>query len=349
MRTGVLVYGDDPPDRLLELAGLAEDLGYDCFWHADEKFHRDPFVGLSLLAANTRRLQLGVCVTEPYARHPALIAMAIASLAELAPGRMVLGLGAGGSGFPAMGVVREHPSTALREAVGIIRALLAGETADHDGEVISFHNGRLNFDPPGQVPIVFGTRGRLLLRLAGEVADGVMMAPYASARGLHWALGSVDEGIRRTGRRPDEVERIARVDLCVSSDGASARRAVKPGIVLPLWTSYPRFDFLEALELPPVPEPLLEVLARRAYGLIAPNAYLAPDEYVRHLAVAGTLEEVTDQMVEIAGTGVDQITIKPVAPPGGSVDDVLRVFAGEVMSAVRESMSATGRSSHVAG
>jgi len=119
MRTGVLVYGDDPPNRLLELAGLAEDLGYDCFWHADEKFHRDPFVGLSLLAANTRRLQLGVCVTEPYARHPALIAMAIASLAELAPGRMVLGLGAGGSGFPAMGVVREHPSTALREAVGI--------------------------------------------------------------------------------------------------------------------------------------------------------------------------------------------------------------------------------------
>ena len=349
MRTGVLVYGDDPPDRLLERARLAEDLGYDCLWHADEKFYRDPFVGLALLASNTRRMKLGVCVTEPYARHPALIAMAIASLSELAPGRMVLGLGAGGSGFPAMGVQRQHPSTALREAVRIVRGLLAGETVDHEGRVISCRNGRLNFDPPEQAPIIFGTRGRLLLRLAGEVADGVMMAPYASSRGLGLAMNAVDEGVRRSGRRPDDVQRIARVDLCISSDAASARLAVKPGIVLPLWTSYPRFDFLALLGLPPVPDPLLEVLARRDYALIRPNAHLAPDEYVRHLAVAGTLEEVTDQMVEIAGAGVDQITIKPVASPDNSVDDVIRLFAGEVMPAVRQALSAAGRSSHVDG
>ena len=349
MRTGLLVYGGDPPHRLLELAGLAEELGYDCLWHADEKFYRDPFVGLALLAANTRRMELGVCVTEPYARHPALIAMAMASLAELAPGRMVLGLGAGGSGFPVMGVERRRPAAALRETVGIIRALLAGETVDYEGEVISCHNGRLNFDPPEQAPIVFGTRGRLLLRLAGEVADGVMMAPYASARSLGLAMASVAEGVRRSGRQPGDVQRIARVDLCISSDAAAARRAVKPGIVLPLWTSYPRFDFLDPLGLPTVPGPLVEVLARRDYSLIGPNAHLAPDEYVRHLAVAGTLEQVTRQMVEIAGAGVDQITIKPVALPGGAVDEIIRAFAAQVMPVVRQALPPAGGSSHVAG
>lgn len=349
MRTGLLVYGDDPPHRLLERARLAEELGYDCFWHADEKFYRDPFVGLAMLAANTQRMELGVCVTEPYARHPALIAMAMASLAELAPGRMVLGLGAGGSGFPAMGVERRRPAIALRETVRIIRALLAGETVDHEGEVISCRNGRLNFDPPEQAPIVFGTRGRLILRLAGEVADGVMLAPYASARSLGIAMAPVAEGVGRSGRQPGDVQRIARVDLCISSSAAAARRAVKPGIVLPLWTSYPRFGFLEPLGLPPVPEPLLEVLARRDYSLIAPNAHLAPDEYVRHMAVAGTLEQVTEQMIEIAGAGVDQITIKPVPAPGGTVDDIVRDFAREVMPAVRRSLPPAGGSGHVAG
>ena len=349
MRTGVLVYGDDPPDRLRRLAGLVEDLGYDCLWHADEKFHRDPFVGLAILASATKRLRLGVCVTEPYARHPALIAMAMASLSELAPGRMILGLGAGGSGFPALGVQRRRPVVALREAVSVIRALLAGETVDQEGEVVSLRNGRLNFDPPERLPIIFGTRGRLLLRLAGEMADGVMMAPYASSRSLGYAMGEVSEGVRRSGRQPADVERIARVDLCISPDAEAARLAVKPGIVLPLWTSYPRFDFLDPLGLPPVPEPLMEVLARRDYSLIRPNAHLAPDEYVRHLAVAGALEDVTEQMVEIAGAGVDQITIKPVAAPGGSVEETIRAFADQVMPAVRRALSDAGSDSGVAG
>ena len=293
---------------------------------------------MTLLALNARRLQLGVCVTEPYSRHPALIAMAIASLAELAPGRMVLGLGAGGSGFPAMGLLRERPVTALRDAVRIIRAMLAGESVDHQGRVISIHQGRLNFESPGQVPIVFGTRGRLMLRLAGEVADGVMMAPYASARSLNRALAMVDEGVLRAGMHSKDVERIAWVDLCVAEDGAVAREAVKPGVVLPLWTSYPKFEFLEALGLPPVPARLMEVLAKRDYSLIHTNASLAPDDYVRHTAVAGTLQEVTDQMVEIGRTGVDQITIKPVAPPGGRVEDVIRVFAREVVPAVQQAV-----------
>ena len=81
---GFLTYGDLPPSRLIALARLLEELGFDWLWHADEKFHRDPWVTLPLIAKNTSKLGLGIAVTEPYSRHPALIAMAVATLTEVA-------------------------------------------------------------------------------------------------------------------------------------------------------------------------------------------------------------------------------------------------------------------------
>jgi 5,10-methylenetetrahydromethanopterin reductase len=127
VRAGLLWLGQYPPDRLVGVAQLAENLGYDYFWFADEKFYWDPWVGLTLVAANIRRVSLGPGVTEPYARHPALTAIAVASLACVAPGRTVLGIGAGGPGFPELGIERVSPTVAVAEAVELIRRLLAGE------------------------------------------------------------------------------------------------------------------------------------------------------------------------------------------------------------------------------
>src|SRR5688500_3233121 len=111
---------------------MAEAEGYADFWYSDEKFYRDPWVGLTLAALESRAIRLGPGVTEPYARHPARLAMAIASLDEVAGGRAVLGIGAGGTGFPPMGIERRKPAVALREAVAVIRALLAGETVTYE-------------------------------------------------------------------------------------------------------------------------------------------------------------------------------------------------------------------------
>ena len=138
MRMGLLLLGQHTPDELAQLARLSEELGYDYLWYADEKFYRDPYIGLTLVAQNTQRIRLGVCVTDPYSRHPALTAMANASLAEIAPGRVVMGFGAGGSGFPQMGIRQDRPVVAIREGIEIIRRLLAGETVDYQGQVLCF-------------------------------------------------------------------------------------------------------------------------------------------------------------------------------------------------------------------
>src|SRR5207253_7386221 len=106
-----------PPDRLVGLARQAERLGYEYLGLADERFFREVYASLTLCALRTERLQLGPCVTDPYSRHPALTAMAIATLDEISGQRAVLGIGAGVSGFRELGITREKPGLALRETV----------------------------------------------------------------------------------------------------------------------------------------------------------------------------------------------------------------------------------------
>src|SRR5512132_3655481 len=104
LKTGILLLPAFEPARLADLAALAESAGYDDFWLADERFFREVYGSLTLCALRTRRIRLGPCVTDPYSRHPALTAMAIATLDEISGGRALLGLGAGVSGFRELGV-----------------------------------------------------------------------------------------------------------------------------------------------------------------------------------------------------------------------------------------------------
>src|SRR3990167_5632858 len=148
LRTGLLMLPAYAPARLAELAALAEDTGYDDFWLADERFFREVYACLTLCALRTRRIRLGPGVTDPYSRHPALTAMAIATLDEISNRRAVLGIGAGVSGFRELGVDASRSAVAIREAVELIRRLLAGETVTVKGREISFTDGRLDFAPP---------------------------------------------------------------------------------------------------------------------------------------------------------------------------------------------------------
>src|SRR5690242_2590855 len=124
MTIDLLILGNAPMDTMLKRVRLAEDNGYDIAWLADERFYREVYSCLTSFALNTRRIRLGPCVTDPYARHPALTAMAIATLDELSGGRAVLGVDAGISGFAEMGVERLKPARAIRETVELVRLLL---------------------------------------------------------------------------------------------------------------------------------------------------------------------------------------------------------------------------------
>ncbi len=330
---GLHWLADQSYSDLVALVKEVEALGYDQIWISNEKFFRDMYVMAAVVSENTTKVKIGTFVADPYTHHPALTAMAVGTLDEISGGRAILGMGAGGTGFPVMGIKRRKPAQAIKEAILIIRRLWAGETVTERGEVISIQNGRLNFQARADIPVTVATRGDLVLRNAGEVADIVMIATYAEPIGIRHALSQIERGAERAGREMADIQLISRVDACISSDRRAAIEAVKPMVGVFLWTSYPDRRFVHRVGLD-VPDVLEEIIARRDYNLMTPNAYLIPDEFVDKFCWAGTAEEVAQKVAAVVDTGIKQITFLPHPPKGGSIHETVQAFANVVKPAV---------------
>src|SRR5215471_15173194 len=122
MQIGLLMLGGASVQAMVERARLAEAAGYATVWLADERFYREVYSCLTRFAAHTSKVLLGPCVTDPFSRHPALTAVAIATLDEISGQRAILGIGAGISGFTELGINRRKPARAIREMVEVVRA-----------------------------------------------------------------------------------------------------------------------------------------------------------------------------------------------------------------------------------
>jgi 5,10-methylenetetrahydromethanopterin reductase len=324
---------------------LAEELNYDVFWYPDEKFYRDVYVGLSIIALNTEKIKIGPCVTDPFSRHPLQTAVAIASLAEIAPGRTILGLGAGGRGFSEMGITRKKPAVALKEAIEVIRSALSGEETNYDGQVIQAKNAKLDFETQSNIPIVIGGGfGPLVLKVAGEMADGVLIHSYASPPGLQNARNLVRDGISKSTRNQNSFAVISRIDVSIADDRRDARCAVKPKILSALRGSYPGLAYLQEYPDLKISKELEDTIkltlsddnAKRYYYQAEHLENIISDELVNHFAVAGNIEDVTEQIRILVDMGIDQITIKPVAPIGGTIEKVIQQFITQVIPNVQQ-------------
>jgi len=324
-----LFWVDNTYRDYVALVEACEALGYDTLWATNEKFFRDMYVTATVAAEHSTRAKIGTFVADPYSHHPALTASAIGTLDEVSGGRAILCIGAGGTGFPAMGIKRAKPAQAIKEAVLVIRGLLRGETVDMQGEVIQFNHGRLNFTPRPDIPIYVATRGDLVLQTAGEVADGVMIATYAEPVGIKHALSMVEKGAKRAGRSLSDLRIISRVDACISKDRRAAIEAVKPMAGVFLWTSYPDRGFVHCVGLE-VPDELEAIIAKRDYNLMAENAHLIPDEFVEKFCWAGTAEDVAQKVAAVAKLGIEDVTFLPHPPVGGDVSETMREFAQTV-------------------
>ncbi len=168
---------DAPVAQLVELATLAEGLGYRGCWVYDEGLQtRDVYVTLTAIAEHTGTVGLGPGITNPYVRHPGATAAAVATLDELSGGRAVVGLGAGGAmTLGPLGITRDRPVTAVREMVQALRRLFAGEVVDHQGHAFSLRGARIGYARP-DTEIVLAGRGRRMTALGGEVADGFSLS-----------------------------------------------------------------------------------------------------------------------------------------------------------------------------
>jgi len=339
MSIDLLILGNAPIERMLERVKLAEDNGFDTVWLADERFYREVYSCLTYFAQHTSRVKVGPCVTDPYARHPALTAMAIATLDEISNQRAILGIGAGISGFAELGIDRKKPARAIREAIELIRMLLRGEKVTYKGEVIQFTEGKLSFAPVrSEIPIYVASNGPIGQKTAGAVADGAIMEACGNVQEVKAFRAVLDAGARQAGRDPKAVRLIARLNTCIAADGKSARDALRPTVARLLGAA--RLKFLTAeeqgLALPP---DLVASVAGAAYASgFAPYLPLlshVTDRHVTSFTLAGDVAEVTAQVVELRRAGVDDVIVMPFAAEGSTIEDTITKFGSEVWPAVQ--------------
>lgn len=328
---GLLLFSDYAIDELAELAALAENCGYRDFWYTDVRFARDCYLGLAAAAARTRRIRLGTGVTDPYSRHPALTAAAIATLDEMSGGRAVLGLGTGGTGFRELGIAQTLPVAALRETVTLVRGLLAGETVTQQGKVISLGGAKLGFTPPRRdIPVYFATHGSQVTRLAAQVADGVLIANTLVPAAFDHYVTQLEQGFAKAGRDPAGFDVGLRVEACIAEDDAAAFAVMRRRVVTRVLSQYPHWDYLRELGID-LPEEFTALAAERPAGYVERALVLMPDAVVESMVLAGNPERVARQLARALHPRVTTVTLRPHALKGASVAPVVRAFAEQVL------------------
>jgi 5,10-methylenetetrahydromethanopterin reductase len=286
---------------MLKLAQLAEEVGVDRLGISDVIFYPDSYQLQALCASITKRIRVGSLVTNPYTRHPAVIAAAASTLDEISDGRAFIGIGAG-AGIGKLGVMRSPPATAIREAVHIIRELLAGRVVNYQGNTyqLSGKDTRLEFPPQHTIPILIGTRSPRIAKLAGELADIIVIgARYISDQQMTNYLHWISEGAARASRDIDRIEVAPRLTVCVSDDNKLARQSVKLYAAYYLALLRPPDLLIEKAKLQKITDAV-----RRVKGwYFSPNVEypkeidnLVDDEIVDKFAVAGTPDECIEKL-----------------------------------------------------
>jgi 5,10-methylenetetrahydromethanopterin reductase len=192
-----------PPAELAALAQEAEARGASHVFVADEGTERDVFVVMAAVAAATSRVMVGSGITNPFTRHPVALAAAFATLAEIAPDRIVAGLGTGGSrSLGPLGLEPDRPYTALVECLDMVEELLAGKEVTADGEFTA-RGARLAWSP-GPLQIATAGRGRRVERLGASRADWILMSGKALEE-----VAAACTRIRQAGTEAGNAPRVA--------------------------------------------------------------------------------------------------------------------------------------------
>lgn len=333
MTLELLMLGDAPVQQLAERARFAEQCGFDAAWLADERFYREVYASLAVIAGATSRVLVGPCVTDPFARHPALTAMAIATLDEIAGGRALLGLGAGVSGFGEIGITPRKPPRAIRESIALIRALLRGEQVDMQGEVIAFRNGHLGFKPVrAEIPVHVASNGPLGQRAAGAVADGAIMEACGNVTEAQAFRAEVERGAASAGRPASAVRLTARLNACVAPDGARARDIVRPTVARLLGRGSLKLATAasQGLTLPPeATAPMANAPYAEGVKPYLPLLPLVTDRHVDAFTLAGSKAEVTAHLIALRKAGIDSVIVRPLAGDGVTAEDTIAAL-GEI-------------------
>jgi len=213
---GVLQLSMEPVHETVAMAEACEDAGFDAFWIAEaypwwrkHSFEaRSSTAILAVIAAQTRRIQLGWGIISPYTRHPVQIAMEARVMQDLAGDRFLLGLGASKIFMKEIGEGEGEkigPATVMRESIEIVRGVLKGDAFRYHGKIFAAEVPPLKSDahtPRGVPPICVAATGPVLQKMSGSVGDGLLTASITTPAFVRYSRKNMEEGARKAGRDP---------------------------------------------------------------------------------------------------------------------------------------------------
>jgi probable F420-dependent oxidoreductase len=325
MRFGITIKPDMPVERIVALTRQAEGAGFEYGWIFDSHIlWLEPYPLLTLMASNTKKMQLGTCVTNPATRDITVTSSLFATLNLISGGRMQLGIGRGDSSRRVLG---KKPVGAgdLARAVKTFRELTAAHEIEYDGQPT-----RISW-ATGSPPVWIAGYGPKVLDLAGRVGDGVILQ-FADPDLIAWCLGFVKKGAEAAGRDFRGIEVMAAAPVWVSDDLKVARDRVR---WFPALVSNHVVDLISRYKPEDLP-PALTSFVRNRGGydyqqhceVESSNSKFVTDEVVDRFCLVGPAVAHREKLRKLAGVGVTQFNIYLMC---GEEEGTLETYRREIL------------------
>ena len=326
----VALYLQDAHDLRdgLRYAQYAEEKGFEAVWQAESRLVRDAIVPMAAYAAVTEKLKVGSGVINNWTRNIGLLAATFLTLDDLAPGRVICGIGAWWDPLAKkVGIERRKPLAAMRETVELLRRLLNMESVTFHGEFHSVEGIELDVihgrREPREVPILIGATGPKMMELAGEISDGVVLNYCVPPEYNDGALEHLEIGAKRAGRAFDDLDRPQLVVCSVDPDRELAMDTTRE-LLTQYLAQQPHIAKASGVSEEVVTE-IQSILGWPAtHEQIKAAKYLVTDELITHITASGTPEDARAKVQEYIDHGATAPILYPV---GGDVDLLIDTFS----------------------
>lgn len=326
----VALYLQDSHDLRdgLEYAKYAEEKGFEAVWQAESRLVRDAIVPMAAYAAVTQRIKVGSGVINNWTRNIGLLASTFLTLDDLAPNRVICGLGAWWDPLAKnVGIERKKPLTAMRETVIVLKKLLNMERVTFNGEFIHVNGIELDVvygrREPRNVPIMIGATGDQMMEMTGEIADGVVLNYCVAPEYNDKAMELLEKGLKKSGRKMEDFDRPQLIVCSVDEDHDKAIDYTKM-LLCQYIAQQPHIAKASKVSDEVVHEiqSILGWPATKEQVMKAKD--LVPEELVLKITASGTPEEAKAKVEEYKKRGC---TCPILYPVGGNFKLLIETFA----------------------
>jgi 5,10-methylenetetrahydromethanopterin reductase len=325
---GVLQLSMEPVHETVSMAKACEDAGFDAFWIAEAypwwRKHgfeaRSSTAILAVIAAQTRRIQLGWGIISPYTRHPVQVAMEARVMQDLAGDRFLLGLGASKIFMKEIGEgegEKVGPATVMRESIDIVRGVLAGGAFEYQGKVFAASVPPLKSDahtPRTVPPIYVAGTGPFMQKMAGGISDGLLTASITTPAFVRYSKKNMEEGAQKAAKNPAKLALGSVIVGSIGRDSAKGKEGAREQAAMYLANKVQNIKGtadvlldcagLTRDDLQPIAD-AMEAGGRKA------AAKAVTDEILRKVcAIAGTPEECIARIEEYRAAGCTHIMLE---------------------------------------